>query len=66
MQKGEYTAKGRRSRKPKSEQRTQQRIENTTLLDNRKGLNLRAQSRKIWLAQVEPDIRNVHKHIVAH
>ena len=50
----------------KSEQRTQQRIENTTLLDNRQGLNLRAQSRKMLLAQVEPDIRNVHKHVVAH
>ena len=66
---GEYTAEGRRSRKPtfvimfaKSEQRTQQRIENTTLLDNRQGLNLRPQSRKILLAQVEPDIRNVRKH----
>ena len=72
---GEYTAKGRRSRKErpqthviiaKSEQRTQQKIENTTLLDNRQGLNLRAQSRKMLLAQVEPDIRNVHKHVVAH
>ena len=50
----------------KSEQRTQQRIENTTLLDNRQGLNLRAQSRKMLPAQVEPDIRNVHKHVVAH
>ena len=69
---GEYTAKGRRSREPtlviiaKSEQRTQQRIENTTLLDNRQGLNLRAQSRKMLPAEVEPDIRNVHKHVVAH
>ena len=72
---GEYTAKGRRSRKErlqthviiaKSEQRAQQKIENTTLLDNRQGLNLRAQSRKMLLTQVEPDIRNVHKHVVAH
>lgn len=74
-ERGEYTAKGHRSRKErpqthviiaKSEQRTQQKIENTTLLDNRQGLNLRAQSRKMLLAQVEPDIRNVHKHVVAH
>ena len=33
-----------------------------TLLDNRQGLNLRPQSRKMLLAQVEPDIRNVRKH----
>ena len=50
----------------KSAQRTPQRIESTTLLDNRQGLNLRAQSRKMLLAQVEPDIRNMHKHVVAH